>query len=305
MSHTHAHLENPTSHQSRRLILALVITLLFVFAELIAGYLGNSLALLTDAAHNLTDVIALGLTLYGLRLAARSANAEKTFGYHRAGILIALVNSTTLVVIALVIFVEAYNRLRNPLPVDASLLSFVGLVALGVNLFTAWLIKPGSDEDLNQRSAYFHLLGDVLSTLGAFLAGIIILFTGFNWIDPFVSILIGVLILWAAWGIVRETIDILLEGTPKDIDMQSVVRDMMDVEGVLGIHDLHVWSLTMNLRNLSAHVVTADIPLSEGSIVQRRINQVLLEKYEISHATLQLECPGCEPDLLYCDLEAG
>jgi cobalt-zinc-cadmium efflux system protein len=305
--HTHGgvngHAGELNSRPGNRLTAAGLITLVFVVVEVAAGIRGNSLALLTDAAHNFTDVVALGLTWFALRLADRSAHAGKTYGYHRAGILVALVNSSTLVLIAGLIFVEALERIRNPIPVDAGLLTFVGLVALGVNLFTAWLVRPGSREDLNLRSAYYHLLGDVISTVGAILAGIAIFLTGLNWIDPLVSILIAILILWAAWSIVRESLDILLEGTPRDIDMEKMVLDVMGVEGVQGIHDLHVWSLTQNIRNLSAHVVTADIPLSEGAVLQSRINEILNQNYRITHATLQLECPGCEPDLLFCEME--
>jgi cobalt-zinc-cadmium efflux system protein len=144
-------------------------------------------------------------------------------------------------------------------------------------------------------------MGDVLSTVGAVVAGILIVFTGLNWLDPLVSVLIGLLILWSAWGILRETVNILLESTPRNIDMSEVVRDMLRVQGVRGVHDLHVWSITQNMRVLSAHIVTDDIPISAGVVIQNGINEILNRKYGIAHATLQLECADCEPDLLYCD----
>lgn len=300
--HTHSHFGDLTQRASKRLAISLGLTLAFVAVELIAGLIANSLALLTDAAHNFTDVIALGLSWYAVRITARPANAEKTYGYHRAGILVALVNSTTLVLIALGIFYEAYQRLAYPPEVNAPILIAVGFIAFLINLGTALLVKRDSEHDLNLRSAFLHLMGDVISTVGAVIAGILIAFTGMNWLDPLVSIFIGLLILWSAWGILRETVNILLESTPRNIDMSEMVRDLLRVEGVRGVHDLHVWSITQNLRVLSAHIVTDDIPISIGAVIQNRVNEVLSHEYGIAHATLQLECADCEPDLLYCDI---
>ena len=292
-------------HTTGRLALALGLTLAFVVIEAVAGLWADSLALLTDAAHNLTDVAALGLSWYALRLTGQPANSGKTFGYHRAGILVAFINSTTLGLIAVGIFYEAYRRLLAPREVDSGLLVGVGLMALVLNAGTAWLVHRGSEHDLNLRSAYLHLLGDVLSTLGAVAAGVVIFFSGMNWLDPAVSLFIGALILWNAWGILREALDILLEGTPRDIDMRRMVRDLLAVAGVRGVHDLHVWSITRSLRALSAHVVTDDIAVSAGAAIQRDINALLSHDYAIAHATLQLECDGCEPDGLYCNISAA
>jgi cobalt-zinc-cadmium efflux system protein len=301
-THTHTHLGDVARRTTSRLALSLVITLAFVVIEAIAGIVGNSLALLTDAAHNLTDVIALGLSWYAVRLTSQPANGRKTYGYHRAGILVALLNSTTLVVISFGIFYEAYHRFMNPPEVKSGILIVVGLIAVVVNVVTALLVRQGSENDLNLRSAFLHLMGDVLSTIGAVVAGVIIYFTGANWLDPFVSVLIGFLILYNAWGILRDAIDILLEATPRDVDAGKLVEDVMQVKGVLGVHDLHVWSLTQSLRTMSAHVLTDDISISDGANIQRQINDVVYHRYNIAHATLQLECVGCLPDSLYCDL---
>ena len=290
-----------TKNIIRRLALSLVITLVFMIIEAVAGFFANSLALLTDAAHNLTDVIALGLSLYAMRLTLQPAHSGKTYGYHRAGIIVALANSTTLVVIALAIFYEAYRRFISPPMVKANILIIVGLVAVVVNLVTALLVKHGSEGDLNLRSAFLHLMGDVLSTIGAVIAGIFIIFTGWNWLDPLVSVLIGILILWNAWGIVRETIHILMESTPNDINMDNMLSELLQIEGVSGVHDLHVWSITQSMRTLSAHIITFDMPISKGAVIQNAISTLLSDKYGITHATLQLECTGCNPDLLYCD----
>jgi len=286
----------------RRLALSLGITLVFVFIEIAAGIFSNSLALITDAAHNFTDVLALALSWWALRLTSQPANQEKTYGYHRAGILAALANSTTLVIIALGIFYEAYQRFVNPPEVQANVLIGVGTLAVIINVVTALLVRRDAEHDLNIRSTFLHLMGDVLSTLGAVVAGLVIRYTNWNWLDPFVSVLIGFLILWSAWHIVRESIDILMESTPADIDIDAMIQDITSVDGVKGVHDLHVWSITRAMRTLSAHLVTEDMSISAGELIQTRTNEILHQKYGIRHATLQLECEECEPNLLYCDI---
>jgi len=301
-SHAHSHLQEAAQQSTTRLSISLFLTLIFVFIETAAGIFSNSLALLTDAAHNLTDVIALGLSWFAIKLTTRPANKHKTYGYHRAGIIVALVNSTTLVLISIWIFYEAWHRFVSPPEVQSGILIGVGLIAVVINLVTALLIHRGSEHDLNLRSAFVHLMGDVLSTIGAVIAGVIIYFTKVNWLDPFVSVLIGFLILYNAWGILRDALDILLEAVPRDIDSTKLVDDMLQVQGVLGVHDLHVWSLTQSLRTMSAHILTDDLSISVGANIQRQINEIVYHRYNIGHATLQLECVDCFPDSLYCDL---
>lgn len=286
-----------------RLGLSLVITLAFVVVEGLAGWAANSLALLTDAAHNLTDVIALGLSWFGLQQQLRPSGEKKTFGYHRVGILVALVNSITLAVIALGIFLEAYRRLLSPPEVRAQALIIVGLMAAGVNLGTALLVRRKGETDLNLRAVFLHLMSDVGTTLAAVVAGIIIYFTGANWLDPAVSALIGIMILGGAWKILREAVDILLESTPRDLDLKGMVEDLLRIPGVRGVHDLHVWSLTTDLRAMSAHVLTEDLPISAGDRIQGEMRALLARGYNITHATLQLECVGCNPDALYCEID--
>jgi cobalt-zinc-cadmium efflux system protein len=302
-SHPHTHFGDLNQQNTGRLALSLFLTLAFVFIEAAAGWWSNSLALLTDAAHNLTDVIALGLSWYALRLTIKPSNSKQTFGYHRAGILVALLNSATLVLISIGVFVEAYRRFNEPPEVKSGVLIGVGLIAFIINAVTAWLVKDGSEHDLNMRSAFIHLMGDVLSTIGAVIAGIIIYFTGANWLDPVVSVFIGILILFNAATIIRESIHILLEGTPRDVDMAALIAAIKEVNGVQGVHDLHVWSLTQDLRAMSAHILTHDVSISTGAAIQRDVNTLLRERYHIGHTTLQLECEGCEPDVLYCDIQ--
>jgi len=301
-SHTHSHLHDAAQQSTKRLSISLFLTLVFVFIEAAAGFFSNSLALLTDAAHNLTDVIALALSWFAIRITSRPANERKTYGYHRVGILVALVNSTTLVLISLGIFYEAWQRFISPPEVKSTVLIGVGLIAVIINIVTAMLVHKGSDSDLNLRSAFVHLMGDVLSTIGAVIAGVIIYFTDANWLDPLVSVLIGILILYNAWGILRDAVDILLEAKPRDVDAKQLVDDMLEVDGVLGVHDLHIWSLTQNLRTMSAHVLTNNMSIGEGAEIQHQINEIVYHRYNIAHATLQLECVNCYPDSMYCDL---
>ncbi|MCS7010591.1 MAG: cation diffusion facilitator family transporter [Anaerolineales bacterium] len=284
----------------RRLVLSLALTLALIVVEVLAGLFARSLALLTDAAHNFTDILALALSAWAVWIAAKPPHAGKTYGYHRAGTLVALVNSLTLVVIAVGIFYEAYKRFRHSSDVQADLLIGVGLAAVVLNLVTALLIRRGAKHDLNLRSAFVHLVGDVLSTIGAVIAGVVIRFTGWNWLDPFVSVLIGFLILWNAIGILREALHILMESTPSDVDMERLQRDILTMEGVRGVHDLHVWSIDGRMRFLSAHLVTADVPLSVGVNIQSAVRKMLADRHAIRHVTLQLECADCSSNNLYC-----
>jgi len=304
---THDYTPNPLLNNStlRRLALSLIITLIFVVVEASLGIFAHSLALLTDAAHNLTDVLALVLSGWAVWVTTKPAHSGKTYGYHRVGILVALGNSTTLALIALGIFYEAYRRFLAPHEIRTDVMIIVGVVGIIVNLVTAQLIRSGAEHDLNLKSAFRHLLGDVFSSGGAVIAGIVIRFTSLNWLDPLVSVLIGLLILWNAWGILRESLDILMESAPADIDMDKMVADLLTIEGIHGVHDLHVWSITHSLRTLSAHLLTDDLPLSEGAKVQAAASVLLLEKYNIGHATLQLECVGCTSIDLFCDISGN
>jgi cobalt-zinc-cadmium efflux system protein len=287
----------------QRLALSMGITMIFVVVEIIAGIFANSLVLLTDATHNLTDLFALALTGWALWIANKAADSRKTFGYHRAGILVALVNSLTLALLVVWIFFEAWKRIHTPPEVETNVLIFVGASAVLVNLVTALLIRHGIDQDLNLRSAFLHLVGDVLSTFGAVVTGIIIHFTGLNWLDALISIMISFLILWNVWGVLRESVQILMESVPADVNMDTLSKDILSVEGVRGVHDLHVWSITHSLLSLSAHLVVDDVTVSIGTKIQKSVRSMVTNHYGISHATLQLESGECISLGSNCDLD--
>jgi cobalt-zinc-cadmium efflux system protein len=271
---------------------SLVATLAYVAITFAAGLRAHSLALLSEAGHNLSDFLALLLSFIAVYFQSRPAGPSKTFGYQRAGVLAAFLNAATLIVISIWIGIEALHRLTAPVTVQPRLMMIVaaaGVVMNGVIAALLWRVA----RDVNLRSAFVHMAGDTLSTAAVIAGGAGILLTGRNWIDPALSLLIAALILWTSMGIVRETLNILLEGTPRGISLTEIRAGMGAVEGVVNVHDLHVWSLGSNSSALACHVAIADIPPSESACILARLNQVLRERFHISHATIQFEHLGC------------
>ncbi len=235
----------------------------FVLIEIVAGLFANSLVLLTDAAHNFTAIISLSLGWYSARIRSRPANTKKTYGYHRVGIVVALLNGLALAQIVVYIFYDAIRRLSATNLVQDRILMVVALAAFFVNIATTRLVTRNTKPNLNERSAYSFIPGDSVSTLGTFVTGATIALTGWFWVDPVVSILLGVLNLKDAVDIVREALDILLEGTPADLDADEIVRSMLTVQGVGGVHDLHIWSISEDRAMLTAHILIDDAPCHE------------------------------------------
>lgn len=302
--HTHSH---GTARQSLRL--AFFLTVIILIAELAGGLIANSLALLSDAGHVVTDIFALGLAWFATAQAERPANARKTFGYHRVGILAALVNAVMLIVITFAILFEAIQRFQHPEHVQPLVMFLAAGIGIVVNLFIGFgLQKEGNN--LNVRAAMLHVFGDVGASAGVIVAGFIILFTGWTIIDPLLSVAIAALIAVGAWRILRDTTDILLEATPKDLSMPNLVKDMKGVEGVQDVHDLHVWSITSNMYALSCHALIENLPPSDSSSILQSLNSMLSEKYHIGHATIQFECDPhqetyCAVNGLYCQMEGA
>jgi cobalt-zinc-cadmium efflux system protein len=277
---------------------SLAATLAYVVVTFVAGLRAHSLALLSEAGHNVSDFLALLLSFAAVYFQARPASESKTFGYQRAGVLAAMVNAATLIVIALWIAVEAVHRLSAPVAVQPKLMMIVAAAGVVMNGAIAALLW-GVARDVNLRSAFLHMAGDTLSTAAVIAGGAGILFTGRNWIDPVLSLLIAAFILWSSVGIVRETLNILLEGTPRDCSITDIRSGMEAVEGVVNVHDLHVWSLGSNSRALACHVTIADIPPSESACILVKLNHVLRDHFQISHTTIQFEHTGCE-ELVGC-----
>lgn len=297
MGHSHDHGATITG---RRLALSILITLAFVVGEAITGYFSHSLALMSDAGHNFADALALVFSWYGLWIARKPSTAQRTFGYHRVGILAALVNAVSLVLIALLIFWEATTRLRHPEPVKSTPMIVVALIALLINTLITFWLKSAAKKDLNVRSAYMHMLADAISAAGVIVAGIVVAFTGASIADPVVSILIGVLILWSSWGILKESVNVLLEGIPEGMDMAKVEEIIAGVHGVRAVHDLHVWTVGSGMICGSCHIMVDEQSVRSGENVLRAVTEELEHRFGIAHTTIQVEVEGCEPNDMYC-----
>jgi cobalt-zinc-cadmium efflux system protein len=299
----HEHQTTTQAYGTNRnaLAIALSITSAMMVVEFVGGLISGSLALVSDAGHMLTDTGALALALFALWFSRRPATVEKTFGFYRVEILSALLNGTVLVVISGFIFYEAVQRFINPSQVKGMLMLIVAGIGLAANLIGAFILSKGSKENLNVSAALWHIISDALSSVGVIIGGLIIVFTGFVIVDPIIGALIAVVILRGAWNVIKESVDILLEATPKDIKYEEVAQ-AMKIEGVKDIHDLHIWTITSGMRALSSHVLIDDALISECGNVSRKIKKILKEKYSIDHATLEFECESC-PEGLVCRIE--
>jgi cobalt-zinc-cadmium efflux system protein len=278
--------------RSATLKVALGLTCVVLLVELAGGLAAHSLALLSDAGHVLTDVFALGLAWFALAQAKRPADQRRSYGYHRVSILAALVNAVTLIVIVIVIAVEAVRRLANPEPVQGGIVIVAALIGIAINAFVVFGLR-GDTHNLNMRAALLHVTGDIGASIGVVVAGAIILLTGWLAIDPLLSIAIAVLIAFGAWRIVRETVNLLMEGTPSDINLAAVTGEIARTPLISSMHDLHVWALSSDETALSVHVVVADCPLGEAEHVVRDLEGRLCARFAIGHTTIQVE--SCHP----------
>lgn len=284
--HGHAHGPHDHATSTRNLTIALTITALFLFAEVVGGWLANSLALLADAGHMLTDVGALGLSLFVAWFSRQPANASKSYGYLRWEILAAFINGTVLLLASAWILWESIQRLRAPEPVAGGIMLAVASGGLIVNAVSAWMLHRSADHSLNMRGAYLHVLSDLLGSVAAILAAIAVRQVGWSWADPVASILMTALIVRGAWRLVHEAVDVLLEGTPRHIDATALRSALAGVDGVRDVHDLHVWTLTSGMVAMSAHAVVPEVPQHP------RVLEALHERvagFGIRHATIQLE----------------
>lgn len=289
----HAHSHSTGERTSRVLRVSLVVTLAYILLLIVAGIRAHSLALLSEAGHNLSDFFALLLSLFAVYLGSRPPSSTATYGYHRAGVLAALVNSASLVAVSFFIFYEAFRRLHNPQPVHAGVMISVAAAGVVMNGVIALLLYR-SGRDVNIRSAFLHEIGDTLSTAAVIAGGWAIMATGRYWIDSALSFGIGTLILWSAFGICKETLNILLEGTPRGMKLVRVEAAIRAIEGVNDVHDLHVWSIGSETHALSCHIAIADIPPSASERILRDVKECLHHDFRIDHTTIQFEHVECE-----------
>ena len=289
----HVHVDARNEKTSRVLRVSLTVTLAYILLLVIAGFRAHSLALLSEAGHNLTDFLALLMSWGAVYLQGRPPSARKTYGYNRAGVLAAFVNGLTLVLISFYIWYEAFKRLSAPVEVDAHLMIWVAAAGVLMNGGITLLLMRGH-RDINVRSALLHEIGDTLSTAAVIVGGVVIAYTGQHWIDPALSVGIGVMILWSSTGIIRESLNILLEGTPRGMNLTSIEDAIRGVSGVCSVHDLHVWSIGSDTHALSCHVGIEDMPASESALILERIRAVLNERFHIHHTTIQFELNACE-----------
>jgi cobalt-zinc-cadmium efflux system protein len=289
----HVHVHAGDEKTSRVLRVSLAVTAAYIVLLVVAGIRAHSLALLSEAGHNLTDFVALLLSLLAVYLHSRPPSATHTYGYHRAGVLAALVNSASLVVISFAIFYEAVRRIQHPQPVQAHLMMWVAAAGVIMNGAIAFMLYR-SDRDVNVRGALVHEIGDTLSTAAVIAGGWAILATGQYWIDSALSFGIGALILWSSFGIMRETLNILLEGTPRGLKLDRVTAAICEIDGVNDVHDLHVWNLGSETSALSCHISIADIPPSASERILRDVKERLHHDFRIDHTTIQFENVVCE-----------
>lgn len=294
-SHGHQHSHAIRNGGGRRdLLIALSITVLMMVAEAIGGFLSNSLALLSDAGHMLTDNLALLLSFFAMKFANMPATDRKTFGFYRLEILAAFVNGIVLVLMSLYIMFEAYQRIVTPQPVGGRLMLLVAAIGLVANIIGAVVLNKHSSTSLNIRGAYLHIIGDALSSVGVVIGGLVIIYTGWYLVDPILSILISLVIIYSAWALVKESVSILLESVPSHINIGSVAAEIEKIEGVREAYHIHVWTITSGVYAMSAHIVIDDQLVSRNKELLDRIQSVVADRFRVMHSTIQIECERCD-----------
>ena len=297
MGHGHTHKHDHGRGRTTPLKIALGLTFLYMIAEAVGGWLTNSLALIADAGHMLTDVAAMSLTLAAIWFASRPATAKKTFGYYRLEILAAFVNGIALVLLSILVIYEAIGRWDSPPAIDGVRLGIIAFGGLIVNIIAAKLLHGGHQHDLNMRSAWLHVMGDLLGSVAALTAGVLIYAFGWLWADPVTSILISLIIVFSSWRLISASVNVLLEGTPAHIDLAAVESTILETDGVDGVHDLHVWTISSGIDALSAHISHFDSVAHSDLLV--RVRDRLHHQFGIDHLTIQMETMDNEAEAVY------
>lgn len=291
------------SHVEKRLFWAIGVTLLILVGEVIGGLLSNSLALLSDAGHVLTDTLALSLSLIASIMTHRPAGRTATYGYHRMGVLAASINGAILVAVALFIFIEAYQRFISPPAVETSLMLVIASIGLAGNLLMAWFLH-GEHHDLNIKSAWLHVISDTISSVGVIIAGLVILYTGWRIADPIASIVVGLLVITGGIRVLRESLHIFLELTPHGFDIECISREIAEFPEILGVHDVHIWTIAPGVTALTAHLWVHDQNLGSADRLREKVEHKLAH-VGIRHTVLQMECAECYNGGLYCQIQTG
>lgn len=291
------------SHVEKRLFGAIIVTLFILVGEVIGGVLSNSLALLSDAGHNLTDVLALSLSLIASIITHQPAGKRATYGYHRMGVLAATINGLILVAVALFIFIEAYQRFISPPEIKISLMLIVAFIGLAGNLLAAWFLKE-EHHDLNMKSAWLHLVFDTISSAGVIIAGVVIYYTGWRLADPVASVFVGIFVIVGGVSVLGEALRIFLEMTPYGFDIEGLSREIADLPEIIGVHDVHIWSIAPGAPALTAHLWVHDQSLSSADRLREKVEHKLAHR-GIRHTVLQMECAECYNGGLYCQIQTG
>lgn len=265
------------------------LTLFVVIVELTVGYFANSLAIISDAGHNFADALAIASSWYAMWVSEKASDTKRTYGYHRTGVIAAFINSLILAIMAISVCWEAYHRFNNPQPVEGKIIIIMALVAASINIFNSSLLHKASKQDINIKSAFLHALGDVVTSVGVIIAGTLIILTNQPIIDSIVSFLVGMFIFWSSIGILRDSIDILMEGTPAHIDMEVLEKAINDIPGVASCYDLHVWSISSNIISCSFHIITTKESLKDSQFILRKLESMLANNFNITHTTIQIE----------------
>ncbi|WP_062352286.1 cation diffusion facilitator family transporter [Bacillus kwashiorkori] len=306
MGHNHGH-DHTHGANKKTLMISFIIITSYMFIEAFGGFITNSLALLSDAGHMLSDSISLGVALLAFTFGGKSANYSKTYGYKRFEILAAVLNGVTLVLIAIYIFYEAIQRFQNPPEVASTGMLIIATIGLIINIFVAWIMMRGGDveENLNMRGAYLHVISDMLGSIGAIIAALLIMFFGWSWADPLASIIVAALVLRSGYYVTKSGLHVLMEGTPQNVNLDDVIRTIQNTKGIQSIHDLHVWSITSGLNALSCHAVVDDqMSVAESERLLYQIEHDL-EHQNIHHMTIQLETSTNQHDnTILCKVKA-
>jgi len=300
MKTDHHHHHSPSNSGTRRLVITMIINLIIPAVQIIAGLIAGSVALISDALHNLSDCTSLLISYVALKIGRRGPSFSLTFGYKRVEVMAAVFNTALLFGAAFYIAVESWGRLRNPVPIQGNLVigaAFVGVLANGLS---TWMLHAGAKENLNLRGAFLHMIIDTLTSLGVALLGIIWLFRPWYWLDPLVSWLIVLLILYSGWGILKEALLILMNATPPGIDLEAIQKEVESLKGVVGLHHLHVWNPSAGTIALAAHIMVPDQMLCEVDVLAQEVRALLLNKFKIDHPILQFEATSCTSKDLLC-----